>query len=258
MRNSLGLLAALALLVSAPSYGQSLRPLSWSEPGLGRLDGADAIRFQTLCRRFFFHPGDRVPIEAGGNDVCQGVTFQGTTPPLDGFFELSSNLGVFSARVVSEVKGNTWTLGVRDMRFEVRQLPRVGSTVQEFQYGWMQVRLVFDGFASFDAPKRRPVGGVDVAVRASEHFPPLNQLDLESQLLGAFPGTVLTPVSTWVAGDRVRVYASHLPWIAEFTAKSLADASHVVQEVSLTAETPCGDGSLDDCTSTLELFEPGP
>ena len=159
---------------------------------------------------------------------------------------------------MSEVEGNTWTLGVRDMRFVPGQLPAIGRQTGPGQFGWIKIDLAFEGSASFDAPKRRPVGGVDVAMRPSEHFPPLNLVDLESRLLGVFPDTVLSPVSTYVAGDRLRLHAGRAPYLLQLTAKSLTDQNFVVQELSVTAKTPCDNQSLDDCTFTLDLFEPGP
>jgi hypothetical protein len=95
-------------------------------------------------------------------------------------------------------------------------------------------------------------------MRPSEHFPPLNLVDLESRLLGVFHDTVLSPVSTYVPGDRLRLHAGRTPYLLVLTAKSLTDQSFVVQELSVTAETPCGNQALDDCTFTLDLFEPGP
>lgn len=264
MRTSLVLLAFAALLAS-PSGGENLRPLPWIEAGYGRLDGAEPGLVHTLCRRFSSLAGPPGLIEASGNDACPHVRVQGMgalasfQPLAGGHFELTSDLGSFEAALVSEVEGNTWTLGVRDMHFVPgRLLPAVGTHTGPPQFGWIRISLAFEGFASFDAPRRRPVGGVDVAVRPSEHFPPLNPIDLESRLLGAFPDTVLSPVSSYVAGDRLRLYAGRAPYLFTLVAKSLTDQDFVVQEVSVAAETPCGNQGLDDCTFTLELFEPGP
>lgn len=247
--------AVLSLgLPSAARADLPLAPIGWEEAGFATLDGSPAGKVGTHCQIITSGPVGSL------NTTCPGFsTTSATSFDPAGEFDLDVGASHFHAELVSEVEGNTWTLGIRNMSFTPGLVPTVGQqAIRGQSVGTLRLELFLDLFARFAVP-RRLGHPVSVAFARSHALFPTRELDLRSELLGTFAGTGLDPVASFLPGDRITLFARPLnELLLRLIARASVDANAVVQEYSVASTTPCGEGSLDDCLVTLQLYEPRP
>lgn len=255
--------ALLSTTLAAPAVAEAdfLLPVDWVESGIGSLDGSDPILVRTLCReQNLSFPG------TGGsvNHRCPGAAgdtaHPGKTFPATGSFELDFGQGgVFRADLVSEISGNTWTVGLRNLSFPTGLFTAIGDMpTQDDRLLWLRLEISADSFARFVAPGL-PGEVKPVVFRRLGAFPRAGEVGIRSEALGDFGGLGLDPVQSLVAGDWVTLFTEpSVEFEFVLIAEALVSPDNVVTEHVFTTTTLCGTGGLEDCTGTLELFTPDP
>ena len=226
----------LGLLLATPAAAVKLEPLDWAAAG-----------FET---RFDF--GLEVSVNCTLTDFATGCAddsgstnarFDVTAPSVS----VSGPNYQFSATIVSEVDGNAWTFGLRDVTLEVD--PLAVTFLEPDAVGQFILSMIHTFSASFVAPDEPGSVATPIVFSSFDRFfsqGAFGTIRSDTLGFGDFPNTA--GVEFFLPGDRLTIFFSDF------------FDSVFFQDEGPSYTTGCSgrvDGfDVADCVSTLELFRP--
>lgn len=219
---ALALSVPLSLLLPLAAAAITLDPVPWTSAG-----------FDDTTPPRLSDPGIR--INCSGTECPSGPT---VTQPFSGD-EFSAASGSFTVQGerVSEVFGNTWTFGYRNL--EIGPDPDTSPGID-----LASVTVAIPVSAVLDVPEISGQAFTDLLFANDD--PELPRGVMESELFGFGDFPAVGPVTTFVAGDRLHVFTS--------VSVSLFHDDDIVETFGSCGYTDAID--LSDCTFSLEVFRP--
>ena len=254
---------ALIVAASAGAEGQ-LRPLAWESATFSdtALDGRDA-RFDSLCRLISTSPS------GGANVYCGNATVQGVVRrPLDNVIDpnepFTYDLGALHVGVelVSELDGNRWRVGFRNLAVSSGLVPEVGDPIAVSTNGWFRLGISAEAQASFDVPVTGQRAFTDVAFGVGPGVLRAHLFGLRSRLSGDFLESGIRPVESFRRNDEITLYGDYRypTKLLELVIAATSDATgSVVETRTVTVSSPCGvRNDMSDCLVDLDLSTSAP
>lgn len=233
--------ALLAGALAAPSGAVPLVPVPWTSAGFG---DTTPPRLSTDLN---VGCGDHLQQGCAG-----GGAFRASHPISGSTVSLSTGVVDFSADLVSEIVGNTWTFGYRNVQLASPPVS-TDATVDPGELAFLSISFVGGVTAVLDVPS---VGGPFTDLLFAATAPGiLGGGTVESSTFGwgAFPD--VGSVQTLVAGDRLTFYTSFASYIDSYSPANTQESR--IRETSYNTCRFTTEGiDLADCTISLSVFRP--
>lgn len=158
----------------------------------------------------------------------------------------------FSADLVSEIDGNAWTFGYRNVELTTLPLSSDPDVLGPDELGLVSLQLMAGYFATFSVPQSSRGAFADLIFAATELGP--REGFLQSNMFGLGPLPGIGTVERFLSGDQLTFFSS------SNSTYHLASASNTQSGmIEQSSFSSCGRQlallDLSDCTITLSVFQ---